>query len=160
MKERAYDRAAATAYARRWALSRHPAYYDFERVGGDCTSFASQCILAGAGKMNYTPVIGWYYRSAKDRTASWSGVEYLRRFLTGNRGLGPYAVEAPLSQAEPGDIVQLGRKGGKFYHSPVVLAVRGDEIYIAAHSSDVLDKPLSGYQYDQARLLHIVGVRV
>ena len=47
-----YDREAAVAYARRFALSRNPAYYDFSDLGGDCTNFASQCIYAGAGIMN------------------------------------------------------------------------------------------------------------
>ena len=42
-----YDRDAAVAYARRWALSRNPLYYDFEDIGGDCTNFASQYIFAG-----------------------------------------------------------------------------------------------------------------
>ena len=43
--------------------------------------------------MNYTPIFGWYYRSSSDRTASWTGVEYLYNFLIGNRSVGPYAVE-------------------------------------------------------------------
>ena len=70
MKIKEYDRAAALAYARKWALGRNPAYYDFSRIGGDCTNFASQCIFAGAGEMNFTPTFGWFYRSANDRTPS------------------------------------------------------------------------------------------
>ena len=58
MEELTYDRAKAVAYAERWALSRNPRYYDFEDIGGDCTNFASQCIYAGAGVMNWTPVTG------------------------------------------------------------------------------------------------------
>lgn len=159
MKEIAYDREAAVAYAKRWALARHPAYYDFERVGGDCTNFASQCLFAGARRMNYTPVLGWYYRSSKNRTASWSGVEYLYRFLVNNRGAGPYAREVAREEAEPGDIVQLGSADGHFYHAPVILAV-SPVILVAAHSADVLGKPLDGYAYGRARFLHILGVRV
>ena len=75
MREIIYNRAAAVAYARRWAMDRNPAYYDFSNLGGDCTNFASQCIYAGARVMNYTKVLGWYYRTTGDRTASWSGVE-------------------------------------------------------------------------------------
>lgn len=56
-----YDRPAAVAYAHRWAYGRNPRYYDYERVGGDCTSFASQCLYAGAGIMNFTRDLGWYY---------------------------------------------------------------------------------------------------
>lgn len=158
MLEIPYDRNAAVAYARRWALGRNPRYYDFEEIGGDCTNFASQCVFAGAGVMNYTPVTGWYYVTASDRTASWTGVEYLYDFLTGNEGVGPYAVEVPQSQAQPGDIVQLGSSGGHFYHSPVIVAVR-PRVLVCAHTYDALDRELASYVYARVRFLHIVGVR-
>jgi len=158
MRTLAYDRAAAVAYARRWAVGRNSAYYDFENRGGDCTNFASQCLFAGAGVMNFTPVTGWYYKSANDRTASWTGVEFLYRFLTGSRGPGPYAREAPRAQVQPGDLVQLGGADGAFYHTPVITAVE-PELLVAAHSFDALDRPLASYSYARARFLHIVGVR-
>lgn len=158
MRERNYDREAAVAYARKWALSRNPAFYDFQNVGGDCTNFASQCLYAGAGVMNFTPVMGWFYRTSSDRTASWSGVEYLHRFLVNNAAEGPYAREVPQAEALPGDIVQLGMWDGDFYHSPVITAV-SPAILVAAHSNDALDRPLSSYTFDVARFLHIVGVR-
>ncbi len=158
MRSLPYDRDAAVAYARRWALGRNPAYYDFQNLGGDCTNFASQCIYAGAGVMNYTPVTGWFYRSASDRTASWAGVRYLYEFLVNNRSVGPYARVVSREEAEPGDIVQLGRSDGTFYHTPVIIAVE-PEILIAAHTYDALDRPLSSYTYAAARFLHIEGVR-
>ena len=159
MREKPYDRDAAVAYARKWAMGRNPAYYDFERLGGDCTSFASQCIYAGAGTMNFTPVMGWYYRSSYDRTPSWSGVEYLYDFLVNNLGVGPYAQEVSRGKIRPGDIVQLGTAEGDFYHSPVITAVK-PSILVAAHTFDALDRPLSSYDYATARFLHIQGVRV
>ena len=158
MRELPYNRTAAVNYARRWALSRNPAYYDFEKIGGDCTNFASQCLYAGAGVMNYTRVMGWYYNSSYDRTPSWSGVEYLYNFLVSNKGLGPYARVVSVGEALPGDIVQLGTASGDFYHSPVITTVT-PAILVAAHSYDVLDRPLSSYTYDQMRFLHIEGVR-
>lgn len=154
-----YNRSAAVSYARRWALSRNPAFFDFSDIGGDCTNFASQCLLAGSQTMNYTPVTGWYYRSAADRSASWTGVEYLFRFLTQNDSVGPFARVVTALDVQPGDIVQLGRADGHFYHSPVILSV-SPEILIAAHSIDSLDRPLASYNYEQARFLHIDGVRV
>ena len=102
-----YNRQRAAGYARRWAFGRNPAYYDFSYLGGDCTNFASQCIFAGAGVMNYTPTLGWFYRSANDRTPSWTGVEQLYNFLTSNRGRGPQGRVVPLSEIRAGDIVQL-----------------------------------------------------
>lgn len=158
MVKRPYNRAAAVAYARHWALGRNPAFYDFSDIGGDCTNFASQSIYAGAGVMNYTPVFGWFYRSSSDRTASWTGVEYLYNFLTTNTSVGPFAVEVPWDRAQPGDIVQLGDETGDFYHSPVITAT-SPVILVCAHSYDALDRPLDTYDFYTARFLHIEGVR-
>ena len=158
MRDLPYDRSAAVAYARRWALNRNPAYYNFDKIGGDCTNFTSQCIYAGAKIMNYKPITGWYYRSSYDRTASWSGVQYLYNFLVNNLSVGPHAHVVPQNEAMPGDIVQLGTNSGHFYHSPVITAVT-PTILVAAHSDDALDRPLSSYVYETARFLHIDGVR-
>ncbi len=154
-----YDREKAVRYAREWAFGRNPAYYDFSRLGGDCTNFASQCIFAGSGIMNFTPVYGWFYRSLNDRTASWTGVEYLYNFLTANDGAGPYAEVAPLSRLERGDIVQLGTETGDFYHSPVVVGFAGRSILVAAHSDDAYGRTLTSYRAAVMRGIHILGVR-
>lgn len=53
MKEKEYNREKALEYAKKWAYKRNPKYYNFDLVGGDCTSFASQCIFAGSNIMNY-----------------------------------------------------------------------------------------------------------
>jgi len=153
-----YDREAAFRYARRWAYSRNPAYYDFSRIGGDCTNFASQCVYAGAGVMNFTPTFGWFYKSANDRTPSWTGVEYFYNFMTQNKGVGPFAEEVPLEKLEVGDVVQLGTETGDFYHSPVVVSTENG-IRIAAHSNDAFGRPLSSYRFARARGIHILGVR-
>ena len=34
-----YNREEALAYAKKWAFGRNPIYYNFDPVGGDCTSF-------------------------------------------------------------------------------------------------------------------------
>lgn len=154
-----YDRAAAAAYAKKWAFARNPAFYDFSKIGGDCTNFASQCVYAGAGVMNFTPVLGWYYRSANDRTPSWTGVEYLYNFLVNNQGDGPFAEEVSPDKLEIGDIVQLGRATGDFYHSPVVVGFDRGRILVAAHTYDAYNKPLNSYVFAKARGIHILGVR-
>ena len=153
-----YNRNNALQYARRWALDRNPLFFSFNGIGGDCTNFVSQCLYAGAGIMNYTPVYGWYYNSLSDRTASWSGVEYLYNFLVTNTSVGPYGRVVSETEILPGDIIQLGRADGSFYHTLIVLTT-GPQILIAAHSYDALDRPLSTYTYDFVRFLHIEGVR-
>ena len=89
-----YDRAAAVAYAHRWALGRNPQFYDYEEIGGDCTNFASQCLYAGTGIMNFTPIYGWYYINANEKAPAWTGVEYFRNFLVRKESSpGPFAEE-------------------------------------------------------------------
>ena len=158
MREISYNREAAVEYARKWAMGRNPDFYDFENIGGDCTNFASQCIYAGAGVMNFKTDVGWYYRSVNDRAAAWTGVEYLYRFLVNNQSVGPYGHLVSQWEAKPGDIVQLGTFGGRFYHSPVITAVT-PRILIAAHTYDALDKPLRQFDADAVRFIHIDGVR-
>ena len=51
MKTREYNRNEAVKYAEKWAYRRNPRYYNFNELGGDCTSFASQCIYAGSKKI-------------------------------------------------------------------------------------------------------------
>ena len=155
----AYNRLAAVSYARRWALERNPMYYDFDEIGGDCTNFASQCIYAGARVMNYEPTYGWYYISPDDRSPSWTGVEFLYIFLVNNNSFGPFGRSVGQNQVQIGDIIQLGRADGTFYHSLVVSATF-PRILVCAHSDDYLNRPLSSYTYDNIRFIHIDGVRV
>lgn len=159
----AYDRAAAVAYAHRWAFRRNPAYYDYEKIGGDCTNYASQCLYAGSGIMNYTPDFGWYYIDANQKAPAWTGVQYLYQFLTREQqSVGPAAVEAALEDMEPGDLVQLSFDGQRFSHTPVVVATdhpkRLSDVLVAAHSYDRDYWPLSRYEFTGIRFLHIIGV--
>ena len=158
-----YSPDAAIAYARRWAFSRNPDYYDFHGIGGDCANFVSQCLYAGCGVMNLTPVFGWYYFSLDNRTPSWSATEYLYDFLTANEGPGPFGRELPLRCAQPGDIIQLSFDGELFSHSLLVVWVGRNtalrNIRVAAHSDDSFNRPLSTYYFRLARLIHIDGAR-
>lgn len=163
MTLRPYDREAAVAYAHRWAYHRNPDFYNFDALGGDCTNFASQCLYAGSGVMNYTPTFGWYYNSQYSRAPAWTGVPFFYNFLT-RRGQtpGPVGAEVSITEICPGDFVQLSFAGGVFSHDPVVVAVDGpalpENILVAAHSDDADYRPLSTYPIQQVRFLHILGV--
>lgn len=159
-----YDRVKAVAYAHKWAMGRNPVYYDFSQIGGDCTNFISQCIHAGGGIMNYTKTFGWYYSNLNNRSPSWTGVQYLQNFLLrSKKDIGPYAVEYSLEQLQIGDIIQLGRSDGTFYHSLIIVSTDNtrnmDKILIASHSYDSDNRPLSSYAFDNMKCLHIDGVR-
>lgn len=157
-----YNRSEAVAYAEKWAYGRNPQFYDFSEIGGDCTNFASQCIYAGSGVMNYTPIYGWFYKNANDRTPSWTGVNELFRFLTTNKGPGPQGRVVRLDEIQKGDVVQLKfTYSDRFDHTPVVTdAGRGtpETILVAAHTNDSKCRPLSTYKYTALRPIHIFNV--
>ncbi len=156
-----YNRQQAVAYARRWALSNNPCFGNFSEIGGDCTAFVSQALFAGSGVMNFTPVYGWYYVSLSDRTPSWSGVEYLYNFLTTNTQRAVFGHEADVSETMPGDVIQLMNETGDFYHTVIVTATGAtpnpENILVASHSYNALDKVLRRYPYADFRVIHIDG---
>lgn len=157
-----YDRRAAIRYAHRWAFGRNPRYYDYEDLGGDCTNFASQCLYAGTGVMNFTPTFGWYYINANNKAPAWTGVEYFYNFMTRTQQTpGPFGVLANMSMLLPGDFVQLRLDKNVFSHTPIIVDITGpptlDNILIAAHSFDSDYRPLSTYDFQELRFIHIVA---
>ena len=159
-----YNRKAAYNYAKRWAFDRNSKYYDFENIGGDCTNFSSQVIRAGGCPMNDNKWIGWYYYSLNDRAPAWTSVEFLFKYLTSNNGRGPIAVTSTIYDIEVGDIIQLNFGfDEKFDHSPVVVRIeeprKPENIFIAAHTYDRFDYPLSNYYYVDIRFIHILGYK-
>jgi len=159
-----YNREFAYIYAKRWALDRNPKYYDFENIGGDCTNFASQVIHAGGCPMNDTKWTGWYYYSLQNRAPAWTSVEYLFKYLTTNNGRGPISVISSINDIEIGDIIQLNFGfDEKFDHTPVVVRIeeprKPENIFIAAHTYDRFDYPLSNYNYVDIRFIHILGYK-
>lgn len=160
-----YNRAAAVEYAHTWAFGRNPAYYDFSEIGGDCTNFASQCLYAGTGVMNFTPEFGWYYISPENRAPAWTGVEYFWNFMTRNeRSQGPWGVNTTINFIRPGDFLQIRfrESGDVFAHTPIIVSVGNpptlDNVLVAAHSNDADNRPLSTYEnVEEFRFLHILG---
>ncbi|MBQ8510444.1 MAG: amidase domain-containing protein [Clostridia bacterium] len=162
----AYDRERAVSYARRWAFDRNPLFYDFTGGGGNCTNFISQCLLAGTCQMNFAPTFGWYYISADDRAPAWTGVEFLYNFLTDNAaeggvgvGLGPFGREVNAGGLELGDVIQLGRSEGDYFHTLLVTGFSRRGYLVAAHSDNAFNRPLSTYNYQRIRYIHIDGFR-
>lgn len=160
----AYNRGRAIEYARRWALSRNPLFTDFTGVGGDCTNFISQAILAGCCKMNDTPTFGWYFASKSDRAPAWSGVSEFFDFMTGNGDfppilsrVGPFGYVTDKDYAAFGDVVQLANDDGVFYHTLMVTGNLSGDILVTGHSNDALDRPLSSYPNASERYIHIIG---
>ncbi len=157
-----YDRRAAIRYAHKWAFRRNPEYYDYENIGGDCTNFASQCLYAGTGVMNYEPDFGWYYIDSNQKSPAWTGVEYFYNFMVRKeQSVGPFGVAANIGMLLPGDFVQLRLTKEIFSHTPIIVQINGmptpENILVAAHSFDSDYRPLSTYDFQELRFIHIAG---
>lgn len=156
MKEKQYNRQRVLEYANKWALSRNPNYYNYEKIGGDCTNFASQCIYAGSGVMNYN---SWYYKNANNKSPSWTGVEFLHDFLINNQSQGPHGIEVAQNQIQVGDLIQLSTNGQKFTHSLIVVGIGNinylSDILIATHTYDALGRSVATYDFKKIRFVHL-----
>ncbi len=155
-----YMRDRAVEYARKYAFSQNPIFGNFRGIGGNCTNFVSQAIYAGSCTMNYTPTYGWYYISLDDRAPSWTGVEYFYNFMTTNEGVGPFGREVNADETEVGDVIQLAKNDGGFYHTLLIVGYDGEDPLVSAQTDDAYARPLSTYTYDYARYIKIDGVRI
>ena len=159
-----YNRQDALAYADRWALNRNPNYYDFSKLGGDCTNFCSQVLRAGGCSMNYNRTYGWYYRNGNDKTPSWGGVNFFHNFLTRDKDIGPVAEEVSVKDIEPGDIIQLSFVEENSYNHSLIVVDCGNpldisNISISTHTIDRYHYLLTNYNWTKIRFLHIIGYK-
>ncbi len=159
MQIKDYDRNKAIMYAQKWAYLRNPKFYNYDGIGGDCTNFVSQCIYEGCKIMNYDTINGWFYNSANDKSPSWTGVEFLYKFLINNKGIGPFARKCSIEELKPGDIIQLSFDGIKFAHSLFVVNNVGGKILIATHTFDSYGRDINSYSYEKIRFMKIEGYR-
>ncbi len=151
-----YNRNAALSYAQEWANKRNRKYLNFDGIGGDCTNFASQCLYAGVGIMNYEKDTGWYYNTPDDRAAAWSSAEHFKKFMLHNKSIGPFANAAPLNQLEIGDFISLNNSI-VYYHTLIVTGFLDGVPLVAAHTDDAYMRKLDTYNYASALGIHILG---
>jgi hypothetical protein len=132
-----YDRVRAMRYAELWWDRYNPA---FVRFADDCTSFISQCLLAGGMRMTggQSRQSGWWYRyPSAGRPAgwsfSWSVSNSLFLYLTQRAGAERVQTAQTL---RVGDLIFYDWDGsGRFHHSTVVVDFdpRGDPL-VNAHT--------------------------
>ena len=158
--EKEYLRNNVLEYAYEWAYKRNPAYYNYDKLGGDCTNFVSQCIYAGSKIMNYTKTFGWYYINANNKSPSWTGIEYLYNYFTRKSGVGPIGKASKRNHLQVGDFVQLSFSGDIFAHTLLVTNIIEDNIYVTTHTFDNWNKLLDSYIYKNIRYVHIETVVV
>lgn len=130
-----YDRAAAVAYADRWALDRNPAYWS--SPDADCANYVSQCLAAGGLRESAGPEGDWRSDGTAFPATAWVNCGRQKLVLSrDDAGHSPYIVRASGSLPSGwrrGDIVYLGdREHGRVEWKHVVICAgkeRGRWVY-------------------------------
>jgi RHS repeat-associated protein len=164
-----FDRSAAVAYAREWALGRNPDFtmrqapYGAIVQSNDCANFASQSLNAGGistrsdwfnGKGQFG-ILG--NRTDKNFSQNWTTASGLASFLRNTPGL--LASESILPEGSTqkdvkslidsgkvavGDIVGFSESidGKDIHHVGMVTGIKDGTILFSEHTNDAKDKPL------------------
>jgi hypothetical protein len=142
-----FNHAGAAAYATRYALSPNPAYPPFPN---DCTSFVSQCMLAGGWTMIGGSFFdrqddgAWWWGKSTFTQASytWGGAHNFSKFVP-QSGRGS---SGPRSDLAVGDVVQIARNNHVF-HTMIVTSIAsapsGNDPLMSFHTNNTLNKSLS-----------------
>lgn len=154
-----YDREAAVAYARKFALTTNNGI--FKSMGLDCTNFVSQCMWSGYGgtkgyslddtaalkarvAADYRQTSTWYGRNADSPYQYGSGA-FIRvvdfwDYVTTNTGYGPRATGYNNNKVwtqltvvpRTGDILQVySSSQGRYVHSVIVTQVKSTSLTVS-----------------------------
>lgn len=153
-----YQIQQAVQYALTYAIEPNPEFGNYEKWGGDCTNFVSQCLHAGDIPFDYEGIdvrYQWYWYSETTRTPSWTAANSLKFYMEhnktdqdGNLSLGLKAAPIKLNQLLRGDVVQFVKRDGHSYHSVIVTdyVVRNGRVVdylISQRTEDAINYPLS-----------------
>ena len=131
----------------------NPNFYNFSSIGGDCTNFVSQCILAGDKKMDYA-LNGWFYNSINSRSPSWTSVEEFWKYGLKSKNFS--INETKIDNLEIGDIVQFyNTKTRRFYHNVIITKIlypiKLRNIFVTSHDNNAYNKSLIEYNVSTYR---------
>lgn len=156
---RGYNINEAVKYALKYALEMNPKFGDYEKWGGDCTNYVSQCLYAGKIPFDTEGIdvrYHWYWYSQTQRVPSWTAANSLKFYMEnnntnvdGNLSLGLKAARITEKLLLRGDVVQLIDGNNYAYHSMIVTdyLVKDDQVI------DYLVSQHSGYdEEDEGRL--------
>lgn len=149
-----YNISRAVNYALKYALEINPRFGNYEKWGGDCTNYVSQCLYAGDIPFDNEGIdvrYKWYWYSESKRTPSWTAADSLKFYMGNNNAnkegainLGLKASLITQDQLLRGDVVQLIDDKGWAYHSMIVTGYLVKEEQVV----DYLVSQHSGYDED------------
>ena len=143
-----YNRDAAVAYARQYALNYNSQYDDYASGGGDCMNFVSQCLYAGGIPMKDYGHL-WYCNS-NESSDSWRGVDSFLAFLRKSFGSPHLLIEChdtPVN-LKKGDIVFTVADGapGNIARNPSHIVILSEDyatygkMIVCGHTTDQKDE--------------------
>ncbi|MHA5051244.1 amidase domain-containing protein [Streptomyces sp. SD15] len=141
----AYNYAAMATYAEKYWKNYNPAYRKFNSVGGDCTNFVSQSLLAGGWQpiSTVTPeeYDTWYY-VANGQSDSWAGVNEWSWFTQTAKRTTPLAN---VYQMDVGDVMQVDfDKDGSKDHTMITSYRSSSGMpYLTYHDADTYRRSVS-----------------
>ena len=147
-----YDRDAAVAYARQYALSYNPQYANYKSSTGaagrgDCMNFVSQCLHAGGMPIKQQGFL--WYGAKSGSSASWKGVDsflaYIRQSFGSPRLL--FECYATPENLKRGDIVFSVASGdaGDISRNPSHIVILSEDyatygkLVVCGHTKDERD---------------------
>ncbi len=156
-----YDRQGAWGYAYKWWNGRNPHYKDYTDSGGDCANFVSQALIAG-GLSLWKGYDGNGSGVYDDSNGTIPYCDYLHQHLVKYQNV-RYAYVTTQNFSVPewleiGDVVILGNSSGDHWeHATIVVYRNGDEVGLAAHTTDVWNRSLSDFlnSFDLVNYYHI-----
>lgn len=172
-----YNRNDAVNYAMKWispnSVLRNPDWFVYDDLGGNCSNYISQCLLAGGIPMDvYGPMDSqwkWYSdvvngrQAARGRSPSWTGVNEFYTYCVNNTGFGLVAaVDANFYSGQKGDIILFGTESN-WNHAVIVTDIIRDEsgipidYLINSNTTDRINYPVSAYSYSNIKLIRILG---
>ena len=149
-----YNINEAIKYALKYAVEINPEFGNYEKWGGDCTNYISQCLYAGKIPFDFEGIdvrYHWYWYSEARRAPSWTAANSLKFYMESNNtnkdgglSLGLKATSITLEHLLRGDVVQLIDDKNYAYHSMIITGyvVEGDYVV------DYLISQHSGYDED------------
>lgn len=150
-----YNRIHAVEYAKTYALSPNLDFRYFsiyETLGGDCTNFVSQCLLAGGAPMTYEGKHAWWYNksgtynTSDDKwSVSWAVAHSLYWTLKVNNETDSNGVKgqevSSVSSLELGDLIFYENQRGIIFHSAIVTGFSPAVTLVSQHSYEARDIP-------------------
>ena len=122
-----YNAANALAYAKKWWNSYNPKYYNYNKSGGDCANFVSQCLIAGGQSLS---------GCSTDKKGCVPGVSNLKKCLTKKKWKSSKSVPKGFKAGYP--VIFSG-------HATIASSVKGKKVLVACHSKAHYDSPTSWY---------------